>query len=757
MLRYLFSLLIPFFVLSAASKEISFAVHVYLNGVDVGVHEIPYDLGGSLNLDSKGFRDAVYPYLNDVGVGEMNEFLYGQGSIFAGIDEDDEGSPLDEDLNEIDIDYDDIAKALYVWVPDTYVNQAFQNKLAAEPKVPLIRPSSLSGYMNVTYGHKIFHRYYKELGIPQNQNFANLDLSVNAYDYVFQGFAYAGTTNPGIVNRGNLILTKDFEEYKTRIALGDQGSYSFGLQNSIPVLGISLSKGMNVFVNPTIASASRNEFFLNAATKAEVYVDGILYQTMELPAGPHLLQNFPIIQGLNNVKLRIINPMGMEQVISLNSFYEPNLLPKKEMEYFLTFGFPNYSTTGLNYDYQFGKPTLMAATRYGFMDYFTLGTYLQGNSSGAFFGGQAVYEWSFIRTLLDIGFSAPASANVSAKGRIAFSKGLLSTAPKLPFDYEIAIEAQDKKFSYLQALISDNPTYLSFAGKLAGRLPFAIKTSVTGDYNFNRSYKDTYRIQWKVERTFLESILARFLFVFKARDTQAGGKTNWKNDYFFTFGIDFVPKETGFKVTTEYNQNLQALNANAQYTTPCHGDTKFDVNFGGSVLQKGSSATGFMNYTGQRFTAGISQYLANGPISFNVPDFPTQKNSALAVTQFNAGTAVAYAGGAWALSRPIEDSFALVAANRKNGGRYLRAYKESFKKRYNETLWFMPAVVPSLKSYKETDLHMDVYKKGSWDIEESDHVKVRPSYRSGICIHPKKVVLKTSSRASLKQVASKNL
>lgn len=54
--------------------------------------------------------------------------------------------------------------------------------------------------------------------------------------------------------------------------------------------------------------------------KVEVFVDGILYQTMELPAGPHLLQNFPIIQGLNNVKLRITNPIGLVQTISLNSF-----------------------------------------------------------------------------------------------------------------------------------------------------------------------------------------------------------------------------------------------------------------------------------------------------------------------------------------------------------------------------------------------------------------------------------------------------
>jgi outer membrane usher protein FimD/PapC len=78
--------------------------------------------------------------------------------------------------------------------------------------------------------------------------------------------------------------------------------------------------------------------------------------------------------------------------------------------------------------------------------------------------------------------------------------------------------------------------------------------------------------------------------------------------------------------------------------------------------------------------------------------------------------------------------------------RYLRAYKENFKKRFNESFGPMPAVVPSLKSYKETDIHVDIYKKNSWAIEASEQVKVRPHYRSGTLIEPKTIVLKASSK-----------
>ncbi|NDB78047.1 MAG: hypothetical protein EB141_20785, partial [Verrucomicrobia bacterium] len=251
--------LLPLSFLCAASKEITFSLYIYLNGVELGVYDIPYNLNGALNLDSEGFKKAIYPYLNDVGVGEMNEFLYGQGSIFSTIEEDNYSTPLIDDPGEITIDYDDAAKVLYVWMPDAYLNQSFLDKKAQEVEVPLIKSGTTSGYLNITYGHKVFHKFYRELNIPQNQDFANFDLSLNVKDLVFQGFLYAATTNPGIINRGNLILTKDFEEMKARLAIGDQGSYSFGLQNSIPLLGASLSKGMNVFVNPTISSASRNE------------------------------------------------------------------------------------------------------------------------------------------------------------------------------------------------------------------------------------------------------------------------------------------------------------------------------------------------------------------------------------------------------------------------------------------------------------------------------------------------------------------
>lgn len=744
--RAILFVLVPLFSLCAASKEITFSLYIYLNGVELGVYDIPYNLNGALNLDSAGFKKAIYPYLNDVGVGEMNEFLYGQGSIFSTIEEDNYSTPLVDDPGEITIDYDDAAKVLYVWMPDTYLNQSFMDKKAQEVQVPLIKSGTTSGYVNITYGHKIFHKYYRELNIPQNQDFANFDLSLNVKDLVFQGFLYAATTNPGIINRGNLILTKDFEEMKARLAIGDQGSYSFGLQNSIPLLGASLSKGMNVFVNPTIASASRNEFFLNAPMKVEVYIDGILYQTMELPAGPHLLQNFPIIQGLNNVKLKITNPIGLEQTISLNSFYEPNLLPERELEYFVTAGFPNFSDMGFNYNYQFNRPTLMSSVRYGFFKNFTLGSYLQGNASGAYFGAQAVYEYSAVRALFDLGFSCPKDKEVATKMRLALSKGLLKTAPKLSFDYELSLEAQEKYFSYLQAPSLGNPLYLSLAARIAKKFPWEVKTSFTGSYNFDRNNRDRYFAQFKLEKTFFETMLARFLFIFKGRDSRLGGISSWKNDFSLAFGLDFVPKDTNFKLITDYNQELDALNANANYSTPVKGDSKLDFNIGGSFLQRGASGTGNLNYTGQRFSAGVSQYLANGPLTFNLPDFPTNRNSSLAVTQFNAGTAIAFADGFLALSRPIEDSFALVVSKKNDRMRYLRAYKESFKKRYNESIGSMPAVVPSLKSYKETDIHVDIYKKNSWAVEASEQVKVRPAYRSGTLIEPKTIVLKASSK-----------
>lgn len=49
----------------------------------------------------------------------------------------------------------------------------------------------------------------------------------------------------------------------------------------------------------------------------------------------------------------------------------------------------------------------MASLRYGFYNNFTLGTYLQGNSTGAFLAVKRFYEYSAVRALFDFGFSAP--------------------------------------------------------------------------------------------------------------------------------------------------------------------------------------------------------------------------------------------------------------------------------------------------------------------------------------------------------------
>lgn len=737
-------------------KMITTKMNIYLNEVGLGIIDIPYDLNGAILLDCDPFRNAVNPYLNEVGIGELNEFLANQPTVGMFPGDTDEVSSIDEAMDDIEVEYDDAAKVLFVYIPDAYLNEVYQIKEASLPKAPLIVPNPLSGYLNMTYGHKIFHQKFPGIDIPQHVDYGNFDLALNIYDYVFQGFAYLYSGKPEIFNRGNLMLTHDIEAYKMRFALGDIGNFSFGLQNSIPLLGVSLSRGTNVFVNPTIASGSRNEFFLNAPSKVEVFVDGILYQTLDVSAGPHLLQNFPIIQGLNNVRLRITGPTGDTQSLTLNSFFLPNLLPKREKEFFFTFGFPSFDNNGEAYSYQFNDPTYSISGRYGLTPNFTVGGYAQGNRSGSFLGTQLIDEFSWLRTMLDAGISAVPHYDISGKIRLAFSNAKLATAPKLPFDFQLAFEATDKYFSHLDDAVIPQKNYLSVSGQLGKMLPFGLKTSVTGSYNFNNKvHSDNYRIQLKVQRNIFKSFLARLLFTWQGSQTTVQGIPQTKNNFFVALGIDFIPKDSNWSIVNDYNQQEQMVNSNINYSRPLRGDTKLDASLGVSHLPNATIGSGYANYTGQRMTIGLSEYVSNGPLKgFDKVSFPPNKNSTIEVTQVNIGTAVAMAGDTFAISRPIEDSFALVLNRKGDTQRYLRAYREQLSTRYNDSLGTMAAVVPTLKSYKEMDIGVDIYPKESWTpMMKTQLFKVRPHYKSGTVVKPK-LTLPNKTNRSLKKEKS---
>jgi outer membrane usher protein len=120
-------------------------------------------------------------------------------------------------------------------------------------------------------------------------------------------------------------LTRDFPDSMQTLRLGDTYG-AVGLWGRSVRFG-GLRFGTNFGTAPTIATlpipALSGEAVLPSVT--DLYVDGVLRQTSNVPAGPFRIDGVPVLSGQGEVRLVVRDLLGREQVITL-PYYASSLL-----------------------------------------------------------------------------------------------------------------------------------------------------------------------------------------------------------------------------------------------------------------------------------------------------------------------------------------------------------------------------------------------------------------------------------------------
>ena len=121
-------------------------------------------------------------------------------------------------------------------------------------------------------------------------------------------------------------LTRDFPESMQTLRLGDTFGAS-GLWGRAVRFG-GLRFGTNFATAPTLSTIPMpglsGEAVLPSAT--DLYIDGVLRQTVNVPAGPFRIDGLPVLSGQGEVRLVVRDLLGREQVITLPYYASTSLL-----------------------------------------------------------------------------------------------------------------------------------------------------------------------------------------------------------------------------------------------------------------------------------------------------------------------------------------------------------------------------------------------------------------------------------------------
>ncbi len=544
-----------------------------------------------------------------------------------------------------------------------------------------IEPDPLSGYINIEMGLKDRRNFNISFNPKGVSTFGNADLNLHYKDTLFVGNGYFLAANTLGVNPVNAVIIKRFPDSGLKWSIGSINANGISFQGTSPLLGVNFSKNSDLITDPTIGSMSRHDIFLNADSDVKVKVNGIEVNRLNLPAGSHSLQNFPLSQGLNNVCLEIMGPTGETREIDLSMFYNSSLMKVGETEANISFGVPSYTISkgaGGFYDI---IPSF-AFTGYlkgGLLESLTLGGYFQVFQNQFFSGLQGVFVKPYFKTIVEGGFSWKSTSIPYFKTRVAINQ---PDGWKFPISWNFVLEAAEKDFRYFGgADLKENLSYQA-SGSIGTSTKSAVSLNMVGQYGNFRDFGDKYSLQGTLAITPKNWLSIRCMLSWNKVLDQPG-----KLETAFTF--DLTPRYKDFGTKTSYNSYQKALTTAATFNKGLVGRRSINGSVGFNNAPGANQLEGNIYYNGAYTTVRASQHLMKNS-AFLV-------DSTVAVTDASIGTAFVFSGKTFAISRPIRDSFVIVSPNKflrktpvlVNPGRLDYSAKASY---------FMPAVVP-ISSY----------------------------------------------------------
>ena len=498
--------------------------------------------------------------------------------------------------------------------------------------------------------------------------------------------------------RGNIVLIHDDQKRALRYLAGDVAVTSAGFQGSPTLAGIGIERAYGE-IQPfnNIRPSGQYRFVLERPSTIDVVVNGAVIRTIQLDAGQYNLKDFPFFDGLNEVQLYAVDGFGRRLLTSFSQFYTATLLNQGVSEFGATVGAPQIlgGPGGLAYDARLA--TFSGYARYGLTKDLTVGANLQFNRRQSLTG-------------LEIGWGSPIGA-IGVNAAFSTYQGL-GTGHSIEISYQLTaqqfgpfqrpqlnLDAVETSafFSPVDAptptglRLPNNPFKLLVSGRFSSQLPYGFGFGVFGSWGRGRGTQaDETRyaanLSHRIGFADLTVSLERVDTVGPQRETRL----------LLTLNIPLGPNQN---VRASYDtRNREAL---MEYTR-FQRDELGDVGLRASLLHNDSGVTGAgeLSYNGNRFSALLQHTVITG---LNGRTIQSQQ------TTYTLGTQLAYAGGLFAIGRPVGPRFAIVAAHETLAGSSVGARQGAGRdRRQSETGALGPALVEAGNAYTPSTILVDV-------------------------------------------------
>lgn len=506
--------------------------------------------------------------------------------------------------------------------------------------------------------------------------------------------SFAFDSDPGFTRDESFLIYDDTQRL-LRTTAGDLIPRGTSFQQVPSMAGVSLERFFGLEPDRLFRPVANNSFQLDRPSTIEVRINGVPQRELFLQPGRYNLRDLPLVQGSNLVDLVIRDDSGRERIISDRNFFDYDLLAPGVTDFSGAVGVK--SSFGVRAPDYSDRPVLTAFARRGISNTVTAGGDIQVDQEGV--NGGASVLWASPIGVFQLnasgsqrdGFGSGAAAAVGYA--LAGSLGDSDTR----FSVDLRGEYRSPNFSTvvdtppLIGPVLNQPTEL-FLNARAQAFFGRVTANASASYSKGRGGRfDTMSalagVNYTLSSRWTVGGFARHLDDGQTSDTGIFVQVTWRprRDIDVRARYDTSDREAQISFRKSAPRTVGSLSYGID---ALHSDRDNRTVIGGDAF-----------YVGNRFEASL-RHDATADGRFSGSD-RTQ------ITRATVGTALVFADGAFAIGRPVRDSFAIISPHPTLKDKEIRV-DQTERGYYARTDALGPAVNVDLVSYARRSVYYSV-------------------------------------------------
>ena len=697
---------------SPPPRDVEIETPVLVNDLVIGRIQIRIDGGTQAKaFDYKALRALIADGLSPEVVAEFDALAGGRDFV-----------PFQQtEAFKVPVRFDDDQLATVITVAPAYTRvQPLQVRAPHHPNEnAVIKPATVSGYVNMRAAAGYDHGGTSANG-PEPLR-VNFDGAVNLKGWVLEGQAdymsgddVQSAMKQPLWTRGNVRLVHDDVPNMLRYAAGDLSYPVTGFQGFQSMAGLSVARNFNLQPYTVFRPTGQSSILLTSPSQVEVFINGNRDRTLQLPAGNYSLSDFPVVDGVNDVHLLITDAAGRVEEHTLSIFTSDNLLRKGVQAFSYNLGL---TSSVVNNRITYGHDLLFSGfSRYGVTDTLTVGANAQASAVQQMVGGTSIVQGRLGNVQLDLAASHDRDFGTGTAGRVQYS----FVDPRAR-TFDLALSWRDPYFNALGQrgrALERYTVSARYGQKIFSDIQAAFGARLLTQRSLAAGGRGT--SQWAYSAS-----LNKYLSPSLSMSANFGSSSSDHLNFFVS--LAWIPgrNHSGGQqsVNASYDSSSQTARGDWSWSSG-RRDHSLDAQV--SLIQRRGQNYGLdadADYTDYRYEASVQHVTGWDGAAFD---------------QARLATAVVFADGRFALSRPVANSFALIYPHDDLKGHdiginpsSLNEHDVTFEARADR---WGAAVLPDMDAYYDRPVIIDTrHIPAGFDVGNSQ-VVLAPTYKSGVVV-----------------------